>query len=231
MNERRMSENVKIRSICVDTLTAIQNEEFMRDTKRPGHDKWKDYGQGIYSFMSDLQNAGFEIILVLGEPGTGKSSGMATLPHDTNVWYNADNKNPVWKGGKEEYGKKHNPRSPYHVIPHSYEDIMKHINGGIKNGMFEDERYAFVTGHTETYKVANDTKERLKILGKLGTKMQLEGKMETVLYSRVEMEGGNPVFLLETQNNGFNTARSPQGLFEGKVNNDYNMILNKLSSY
>ena len=59
----------KIRTICVDTLTAVQNEIFMADTKKPGHDAWKDYGQGIYIFMSDLQNLGFEIILILGEPG------------------------------------------------------------------------------------------------------------------------------------------------------------------
>ena len=56
--------------------------------------------------MSDLQKLGFELIMVLGEPGTGKSTGMRTLEHDTNIWYNTDNKNPVWIGGKEEYGKK-----------------------------------------------------------------------------------------------------------------------------
>ena len=61
--------------------------------------------------------------------------------------------------------------------------------------------------------------------------MQLEGKMETVLYSRVEMESGKPVFLLETQNNGSNTARSHQNMFEGKIPNDYNMILEKLLEY
>jgi hypothetical protein len=31
--------------------------------------------------------------------------------------------------------------------------------------MFEQDRFAFISGHTETYKVGNDTKERLKILG------------------------------------------------------------------
>jgi hypothetical protein len=30
--------------------------------------------------------------------------------------------------------------------------------------MFEQDRFAFISGHTETYKVGNDTKERLKIL-------------------------------------------------------------------
>jgi len=221
----------KIRSICVDTLTAIQSDEFMADKKKPGHDQWKDYGQSIYTFMSDLQNLGFEIVLILGEPGTGKSSGMRTLPPNSNVWYNADNKNPVWEGGKEEYGKKVTPRVPYHVIPKTYADIINHVKAGLEKGMFAEERYAFITGHTETYKVGIDTKERLKILGKLGTKMQLEGKMETVLYSRVQMENGKPVYQLETQNDGYNTARSPMNLFEGRISNDYNFIIEKLSNY
>lgn len=224
-------QTVKVRSICIDTLTAIMNDQFMEDQKKPGHDQWKDYGQGIYNFVSDLQDLGFECIMVLGEPGTGKSTSMRSLPHDTNVWFNADNKNPVWSGGKEEYGKKNNPRSRYHVIPRTYNEILDHIKKGLEAGAFEEERYAFLVGHTETYKVGNDTKERVKILGKLATKMQLEGKMESVFYSRVEMKNGSPNFILETQNNGFNTARSPMGMFEGKISNDYNAILQKLSNY
>lgn len=223
-----MEEKKKIRSICVDTLTGIQSEEFMRNSKKAGHDDWTDYGKDIYTFMGDLQRLGFEIILILGEPGTGKSSGMRTLEHDTNIWYNADNKNPVWTGGREEYGKKNTPRAPYHVIPTSYDDIISHIKGGLSKGMFEDERYAFVTGHTETYKSGYDTMVRLKTLGKLATKMQLEGKMETVLYSKVEMDGNKPKYVLETQNNGFNTARSHQGMFDGKIDNDYKFILDRL---
>lgn len=226
-----MSEKKLITSICIDTLTAIQNEEFMRDRKKPGHDQWKDYGQDIYTFMSDIQNLGFEVVLILGEPGTGKSTGMSTLKPGTNIWYNADNKNPVWEGGKAEYGKKNAPKAPFHVIPKDYKDIINHIKAGLEKGMFAEDRFAFITGHTETYKVGNDTKERLKILGKLGTKMQLEGKMETVLYSRVEMDSGKPVYVFETQNNGFNTARSPQNLFEGKIPNDYQMIMEKLLNY
>lgn len=33
-----MSE-VKIRTICVDTLTGIQQEEYMTSKKKPGHDE------------------------------------------------------------------------------------------------------------------------------------------------------------------------------------------------
>ena len=110
-----------------------------------------------------------------------KSTGMRTLPHDTNIWFNADNKNPVWEGGKEEYGKKLNPRLPFHLIPKSYKDIIDHIDLGLSKGMFEDERYAILTGHTEDYKSGNENFKRLKVLGNLATKMQLEGRLETVL--------------------------------------------------
>lgn len=96
----------KISTICVDTLTQIQENQYMLDKKKPGHDKWKDYGTEIYRFIIDLQELGFEIALILGPPGVGKSTGMRNLPSKTNIWYNADNKNPVWKGGKLEYGKK-----------------------------------------------------------------------------------------------------------------------------
>lgn len=156
---------------------------------------------------------------------------MRTLEPNTNIWFNADNKNPVWEGGNKEYGKKANPRPNYHVIPKSYKEIITHTKNALNAGMFEQERYAFVTGHTETYKVGVETKERLKTLGKMSTKMQLEGKMESVMYSRVEMDGGKPIFVLETQNNGTNTARSPQNLFEGKIDNDYKFIMEKLKTY
>ncbi len=226
-----MEEKKKIKSICVDTLTGIQTEEYMRDKKKPGHDKWKDYSQDIYTFMGDLQRMGFELILIIGEPGVGKSSGMRTLPHDTNIWYNADNKNPVWEGGKVEYGTKVSPRTPFHVVPTSYTDITAHIKAGIDKGMFEEERYAFLTGHVETFKSGSETMQRLKTLGNMANKMQLEGKLESVFYAKVEKDNNNINYILETQNNGFNTARSPQNLFEPKIENDYKFILDKLINY
>lgn len=221
----------KIKSICIDTLTQIQENQYMLDKKKPGHDKWKDYSQDIYAFMVSLQELGFELILIVGPPGVGKSTGMRNLPVNTNIWYNADNKNPVWEGGRAAYGKKNNPTQPYHVIPKSYGDIISHIKGGLEKGMFEDDRYAFITGHTENYKEGHETRVRLKTLGNMANKMQIEGKLETVLYANVEKDGDELSYILETQNNGYNTARSPQNLFEGKVENDYNFILNKLINY
>lgn len=225
-----MSET-KIRTICIDTLTGIQNEEYMLDQKSASLNKWKDYGTSIWGLISTLQNQGFTVIMVLGEPGVGKTTGMRTLPHDTNIWFNADNKNPVWKGGKEEYGTKNNPRFPYHVIPKNYNDIISHINGGLEKGMFEDERFAILTGHIEDYKSGVDSKKRLKVLGNLATKMQLEGKLETVLYANVIKKDGEIKYILETQNDGMNTARSPMDAFEPIIDNDYNFVINTLLNY
>lgn len=223
--------STKIRTVCIDTLTGIQNEIWMTDQKKASHDKWADMGKGIWQLISDLQDRGFEIILILGEPGTGKSTGMRHLPHDTNIWFNADNKNPVWEGGKEEYGKKLTPRMPYHLVPKSYSDIIEHIDEVNRRGMFEEERYAILTGHVEDYKTGNDNKKRLKTLGNLATKMQLEGRLETVLYSDVRREGEKTHYVLLTENDGVNTARSPQGLFEPVIENDYNFVVNKLLTY
>lgn len=223
--------STKVRTICVDTLTGIQNEMWMTSSKKPGHDAWMDMGKDIWQLISDLQDRGFEIVLILGEPGTGKSTGMRTLPHETNIWFNADNKNPVWQGGKDEYGTKLNPKLPYHLIPKSYKDIIDHIDLGLSKGMFEEQRYAILTGHTEDYKSGLDNKKRLKILGKIGTKMQLEGRLETVMYSEVRKEGNETKYLLTTENDGTNTARSPMDLFEPVIENDYNFIIEKLLSY
>jgi len=156
---------------------------------------------------------------------------MRFLPTHTNIWFNADNKNPVWEGGKKEYGTKKNPILPYHVVPKTYKDVIDHVKLVGERGLFEEERYAILTGHTEEYKSGNETRYRLKTLGNLATKMQLEGKYETVLYAKVIREGGENKYVFETQNDGFNTARSPMNLFEPVIDNDYNFVLEKLSNY
>lgn len=227
-----MSEVQKIRTICIDTLTGIQNEEYMTNSKKPNHDAWLDYGKDIWKLISYLQDEGFNVVMILGEPGTGKSTGMRTLPQNTNIWFNADNKNPVWIGGKDQYGTKNNPKLPYHFVPKSYGEVKAHIEKVKEKIGFEDERFAILTGHVEDYKTGFESKKRLKVLGKMSTKMQLEGKLETVLYSEVRKgDGGKMEYILTTENDGTNTARSPMGLFEPIIENDYGFIIEKLMNY
>ena len=226
-----MSEKIKVRTITIDTLTGIQNEIYMASIKKPNYDKWTDFGKSIWQLITKLQKFGFEIIMILGEPGTGKSTGMRNLPSKTNIWFNADNKNPVWEGGKTEYGKKSAPIEPYHMIPKTYKNVTDHIKEGIDKGMFEEERYAILTGHIEEYKTGSLNKKRLKVLGNLATKMQLEGKLETVMYAEVRKEGEETQYVLTTENDGFNTARSHMNMFEPVIDNDYNFIIEKLLEF
>ena len=156
---------------------------------------------------------------------------MRTLEPNTNVWINADNKNPVWTGGKQEYGKKFNPRKPYHIIPKTYQDVKNHLIEINNQKLFAEDKYAILTGHIEDNKTGGSMKQQLKTLGKMTTKMQIEGKLETVLYSKVDSSGGENKYVLETQNNGYNTARSPMGLFEPVIENDYKFVLDKLANY
>jgi hypothetical protein len=220
----------KIRTVCIDTLTGIQNEVYMTNSKKPGHDQWLDYGKDIWQLISDLQVRKFSIILITGEPGSGKSTGMRNLPTKTNVWINADKKDPVWVGGRAEYGKMFEAKLPYHFVPNTYADVIAHIDKIGKDG-FEEEKFAILTGHVEDYKSGNDNKKRLKVLGKVATKMQLEGRLNNVFYANVIREGSENKYVLETQTDGYNTARSPMGLFEPVIENDYNFIIEKLMSY
>jgi hypothetical protein len=61
--------------------------------------------------------------------------------------------------------------------------------------------------------------------------MQLEGRLESVFYAEVKKEGDKTHYLLTTENDGVNTARSPMGLFDPVIENDYNFIIQKLLSY
>jgi len=59
----------KIKSVCIDTLTAIQDNQYTADLRKPGHDAWRDFGVSVFHFMTQLQELGLELVLVLGEPG------------------------------------------------------------------------------------------------------------------------------------------------------------------
>ena len=222
----------KIKTICVDTLTAIQTNDYMAEKGKANHDKWRDFGQDIYNFVVALQDLGFTCVLVLGTPGTGKSFSMKQLPTQTNIWYNADKKNPTWKGGKEEYGTKQNPIAPYHVIPKSYSQIINHVKTAMSKNLIADNPIAFITGHTETYKEGHVTKYRLKTLGNMATNMNIEGLLEVVLYTDVRKEDGVTKYYFMTQNDGFNSGRSYEELFETElIPNDYQLVIDALSAY
>ena len=238
-------ENFIIKSVVVDTLNAIQNLEYMKTLKKKGKaafDDWTDYGVDIYLFIQSLIELGFEIVLVLGKEGAGKSYGIKGLTPGEYVWFNTDHKNPTFSRDarhKQLYGNK-NEAGPLMRLSESYDDIInscRAMNKGVSTPEYTIQLsktpVAFLIGHTEEYKgTEGDIKTRLKVLGKLATKMQLEGLVEHCYIADMRIENGRPKGYLRTQNSGYDTARSPEGMFNDLyIPSDFSLILKGIENY
>ena len=236
----------KIKTIVVDTLNQIQNNQYMKMLDRGTmvtRDKWKDFGVEIYMFMvEDLQSMGFETILVLGYEGTGKSFGIKYLPPGTNIWYNADRKNPTFKNveykgstwpARKVYGTKVKP-SQFMVLPKNYKDITNHLDTVKKAGMLDENPIAFLIAHIDDYRSGDDgeMRQRLKTLGNLATKMNIEGEVENCFYTNLHVDGDKVSYRLDTQNSGKNTARSLEQAFETRyIENNFQIIVEAIDNY
>lgn len=235
----------KIQTICVDTPNAIQNNQYMGMLDKKTmvtRDKWKDFGVELYAFMvEDLQRLGFEVVLVLGREGTGKSFGIKFLEPGTNIWFNADRKNPTFKNvefnnekinAREVYGTKKNP-TKFMPLPKTYQDITNYIDGIAKAGMLAENPVAFIIAHVEEAKGSNDEiRERFKTLGSLATKMNIEGSVEYCLYSHITPKGDKVEYKLDTVNNGFNSARAPEEAFKSRyIDNNFHEIYQAIQNY
>jgi len=235
----------QIKTIVIDTLNAIQNNQYMNMLDKKtlvSRDKWKDFGVDIYIFMiEDLQRLGFETVMILGYEGTGKSYGLKYLEPETNMWYNADRKNPTFKkvefGGeefnaREVYGTKNEP-TKFMQFPEKYSDITAHLKMLDSKGILAKDRVAFILGHIEDYKSENgEVRQKLKILGNLASKLNIEGSLENCLYTKVTRMGDKIEYKLDSQNNGVNTGRSMEGAFEERfIPNNFNNIYNSIINY
>jgi hypothetical protein len=66
----------------------------------------------------------------------------------------------------------------------------------------------------------------------LKDKIKVESMFTTVLYTEVEMKDNEPHYQFLTQNNGKNSCKSPEGMFEDlRIDNDYRYVLDKINEY
>lgn len=101
-----------------------------------------------------------------------------------------------------------------------YYDIIKYAQS-----LREDLNIIFLS-HSER---KDDGSTKVKTIGKLlDEKVTIEGLFTVVLNTKIE--DGNYYF--ETQNNGFNTRKSPKGMFkEYKIPNDLKLVVDKVNEY
>lgn len=233
--------NIEIKSIVVDTLNTIQDNQYTEDAKSViQQSTWKDYGIDLNGFINFLVKSGFELVFIIGESGTGKSFGMKTLKPKEFIWFNTDHKNSSWQITKEfyeAYGTRTDPKD-FMRLPTTYKEITSTITALAKGVDTKEDKIklsnspvAFLLGHPEEYRVNEQVKRRLRTLGKLSSKLGLEGKSLYTFYTQVVTNfKGVSEFLLTTQNSGFDTARTPEGLFLPSIKNDFQFILNSIQT-
>lgn len=230
-------KEAKYTSVIIDTVNQLQNDLFIDLLDKKGKadfDDWKDFGVEILQLFHYIKNTiKADIVLVLGVEGTGKTVGGKYLDPDQTVWMNCDQKPLTFLGARKAYNKERKNYSE----PKTYEkvkDALLKINQKKAN----DRLVIFVLGHVEVFKGEGPSgtaaqRQRLKVLGKMATKLNIEGAVSHCYYTKVIQTGKTPEekFRLIHQNDGFNTARSPEGYWEGDtIPNNYQLILDKILS-
>ena len=218
-----------IRNIVIDTLNGVQNDEFTELSKKPNFDIWYDFGKDVlqlYLHLKTLPNV--VLVQILGREGSGKTVGGMFLNPDETVWLNTDKKPLSFIGAKKMYpvdGSKKN-----YFTPNTYKQIETLITGASKKS--KDPLIIYILGHIEEFKSGVESRERLKVLGKMATKLNVEGGLIHTYYTDIDVskQGNDPSrYRLSTMNSGFNTARSPMGMWEESyIANNYQLITDKI---
>lgn len=212
------------------------------------------------------------LILIIGESGTGKSTSVATLEPEETFIIQVVNKPLPFRGFKNNYPllTKEKPGGN-RIIAKDYSWILKtlqqiEINKKVKTVVIDDFQYVLSKEYMQRamergfdkftqmaqhyYDVINfaqmmredlniiflshsenkeDGTSKVKTIGKLlDDKITVEGLFTIVLNTKIE----DGEYFFETQNNGFNTSKSPKGMFEEfKIPNDLKFVVDKVNEY
>lgn len=210
------------------------------------------------------------LVLILGESGTGKSTSIETLDEKETFIIQVINKPLPFKGFKANYPLLKNKEGQRFISDRSDKiiDCLMWINQQeyIKNVVIDDFQYVLANEYMRRAKeksfdkysdMANnyhsiiqvaqqlredlniifmshierteDGRTKVKTIGKaLDKYITVEGLFTIVLSTEIEDDN----YYFETQNNGFNTTKSPKGMFEElKIPNDLNYVITKINEY
>ena len=221
----------KYRTVIVDTVNQLMNDQHvaLMEAKNRGatYDEWRDFGVDVldlYHFIKSLSNT--VPIQVLGYEGTGKTVGGSYLNPEETYWLNIDKKPLTFVGARKSY----NIELKNYAVPTGYKQVKDAI--AAIHGKSKQPLIVFILGHVEDYKAKGDIiRQRLKLLGKLATKYNIEGALSHTYYTHVDED------LKHTDPNRYqlrtvsvnDTARSPMGMWETEfIPNNFQLIVDKV---
>ena len=98
-----------------------------------------------------------------------------------------------------------------------------------------DDLTIVVTAHTEdNYDSDGVIRTSFKVPGGklIGQNIKVESMFTTVLYTEVVMEENKPKYYFLTQNNGKNTCKSPDGMFDSmKIDNNLKFVIEQIAKF
>lgn len=223
-----------ISTIVIDRFTSFTENRYKTDYEKPGFDEWRNYGVSVARLVTAIQNIGFEIVLIFGKPGSGKSYGLKYLQDKSTIWFNADNKPPTWKGGRKYWGLNSNPNMPFHMVPKSEQAVLNHLKKASDKGILADRKIAFLLAHeTIIDSIKGEKQLTVKLTGKMlsgGPKgVSLEGMFTEVYRSFIDEEGEHKLFVGASSDM---PTRSKEDLYDTNIiDNNFALIREKLFTY
>lgn len=221
-------------SIIIDTLNALQNNsyvEYMKEKGNPNFDAWRDYGVELLDLYNFIKSQKGEIVQILGREGSGKTVGAYALNPLETLYLNADDKPLTFPDAHIMYNEERKNLK----VPHDYEKVKGFIKAVVDNKLSPKAKgriTVFVLAHVDEFKSGVSERERMRVLGKMATKLNIEGGVVHSYYTWVDPDMSKPDeerYKLLTRNSGYNTGRSPMKMWESdKIPNDFQLILNKM---
>ena len=218
------------------------------------------------------------IILVIGESGSGKSTATRTLKSDETFLIRVTDKDLPFQGWKKDYitydkitgtGNmitSHNPATLIKALAlakkgqhiktvviddlqylmsfefmerakesgwQKFTDIAQNTYNVISaaKALRVDQTVIFLCHSTDEY-FDGGRKTKIKTIGKmLDEKITIEGMFTIVLLSQIEKTETGLKYWFYTNNDGTTTAKSPEGMFDEKIPNDLNAVLERIKTY